>query len=296
MDQSAGFSDVFYSAADGLKLHARSYGDAAEGVLPVVCLPGLTRNVRDFHPLALFLSSDARVRRRVVAFDYRGRGASAYDRDWKNYNIVTEANDVLAGLVAVGIEKAHVIGTSRGGLITHLIAGLRPAVLASVVLNDIGPVVEGEGLVHIRSYVEKAPKPKTVAEAVEIQRAIHGPAFPALTDADWLRFVEAIYRDERGRPVADFDPALLKVVGRFDLAKPLPTMWPQFEALARIPLLAIRGANSRLLSPATLREMASRHPDCQTVTVEGQGHAPFLETAGLPQTIEAFFERAERTS
>lgn len=293
MTSTTDFSDFFYSSTDGLKLHARIYGEAIEGPTPAICLPGLTRNARDFHALALHLSRDAKTPRKVVVFDYRGRGGSAYDPDWKNYDVVIEAGDIVAGLITLGIEHGIFIGTSRGGLILHVLAAIKPAALRAVVLNDIGPVVEGEGLAHIRSYLERAPKPKSMADAIAIQRAAHGPAFSALADSDWVRFVGAIYRDQGGVPVPDFDPALLNQVKAFDLDKPLPELWPQFEGLSGVPLLAIRGENSKLLSAATLAEMAKRHPNCETVTVAGQGHAPLLETGVLPQTIAAFFERAE---
>ena len=287
-----GFSDVFYTSTDGLRLHARVYGAHLDAA-PVVCLPGLTRNARDFHDLAVYLSGEAKVRRKVVVFDYRGRGLSAYDPEWKHYNIVVEAGDVLAGLDAIGVEAGHFIGTSRGGLILHLLAGMRPTALKSVVLNDIGPVLEAEGLAAIRSYLEGAAKPATLAEAIALQKKVHGPAFPALSEADWERFVKAIYRFEDGVPTLDFDPALLNTLTSFDPARPMPEMWPQFQGFDPIPLLVIRGENSTLLSTATLSEMAKRHPDCETITVAGQGHAPFLETAALPRALAAFFADAD---
>ena len=290
---NAEFSDLYYSAQDGLKLHARIYGEGTRGDMPVVCLPGLSRNARDFHELALHLSRREERPRKVVVFDYRGRGLSGYDRKWKNYNVVVEADDVVAGLIAAGVEKAHFVGTSRGGLIIHRLGAVRPTVIESVVLNDIGPVIEGEGLAQIRSYLEQSPKPRDMAEAVTIQRAAHGAAFPALAEADWQRLADAIYREHKGRPVQDFDPALLKVVKGFDLDKPIPVIWHLFEALRGFPMLVVRGANSKLLSAATLAEMADRHPDCRTITVEGQGHPPLLETGDLPHRIAAFFDEAD---
>jgi pimeloyl-ACP methyl ester carboxylesterase len=287
-----GFSDLYYSSTDGLKLHARIYGDDANGALPVVCLPGLTRNARDFHGLALYISRDAKTPRKVVAIDYRGRGGSAYDKEWQNYNIGVEAGDIVAGLIALGIEHAAFIGTSRGGLIIHVLAATRPGALKAVVLNDIGPIVEGEGFAHIRAYLERAPKPANFAEAVAFQRGIHGQAFSALSDRDWERMVRALYRDEGGKPVADFDPALLNTVAGLDLSQPLPALWAQFHGLTGVPMLAIRGENSKLLSARTLEEMARRHPSIETITVEGQGHTPMLETGLLPARIEAFLDRA----
>jgi pimeloyl-ACP methyl ester carboxylesterase len=293
MSPTPPFTDFFYSARDGLELHARVYdAGAAAGALPVVCLPGLTRNARDFHELALHLSAGVAMRRKVVAFDYRGRGLSARDRNWRNYEVPVEAGDVIAGLAALGIGHAAFIGTSRGGLIVFALAAMRPALLKAVVLNDIGPVVEGAGLAQIRAYLERAPRPRDMAEAAALQKAVQGTAFPALTDADWQRMAAAFYSEKNGRLVADFDPALLKTLKGIDLSKPLPQAWPQFAALRAVPLMAIRGENSSLLSADTLREMANRHPDLRSVTVPGQGHAPLLETAGLPEKIAAFIEAA----
>ncbi len=294
MSSTEGFSDFFYSAPDGLRLHARVYGEANSGHWPVVCLPGLTRNARDFHELALYLSTRSPVPRKVVAFDYRGRGQSAYDPDVSHYNVGVEAGDILAGLAALGIEEAAFIGTSRGGLIIHVLGALRPAALKAIVLNDIGPVIEPAGLAHIQSYLERAPKPKTFAEVVNAQRNVHGKDFPALTDADWTRMVGALYRETNQGLVPDFDPKLVETVASLDLSQPLPALWPQFDALAAIPLLTVRGANSRLLSADSMRQMQEHHPAMETITVDGQGHAPFLETGSLPGAIAAFLDRAER--
>lgn len=282
-----GFSDFFYSSQDGLKLHARIYGHDTRG-RPVVCLPGLTRNARDFHELALHLAGDPENPRRIICFDYRGRGRSAHDPNWQNYNVGVEAADIIAGLAALEINEAAFIGTSRGGLIMHVLAAMRPGLIKAAVLNDIGPVIETAGLAHIRSYLENAPRPADFTAAVELQKAIHGAAFPALSDADWQRFVHAIYRDEGGRPVADHDPALIDNVLAMDLTQPLPDLWPQFEPLTSVPMLAIRGANSRLLSAETLAEMRRRHPRLEAITVAGQGHAPLLETGDLPGRIAVF--------
>jgi pimeloyl-ACP methyl ester carboxylesterase len=288
------FSDFFYTAPDGLDLHARVYGQANSGRWPVVCLPGLTRNARDFHELALYLSTHAANPRKVIAFDYRGRGQSAYDPDISHYNVGVEAGDVLAGLAALNIEEAAFIGTSRGGLIIHVLGMMRPAVLKTIVFNDIGPVIEAAGLAHIQSYLERDPTPKTRVQATAAQRGVHGKDFSALAGADWDRMVWALYRETDGGLVPDFDPHLVDTVASLDLTQPLPDLWPQFEALAAIPLLAIRGANSRLLSIDTLQQMREHHSMMETITVEGQGHAPFLDTGSLPNHIAAFLDRAER--
>lgn len=295
MAEVEGFVERRFSASDGLMLSARIYGEGIDCPLPVVCLPGLTRNSRDFHELALRLSRDARYPRKIIAFDYRGRGRSDYDPDWQNYNVAVEANDISAGLTAFGIGRACFIGTSRGGLIVFMLAAQRPALLAAVVLNDIGPVLEGAGLAQIRAYLQRAPKPSNVAEAVQIQKATHGAAFPALADEDWQRMAHAIYRDTDGRPVPDFDPNLLKTLRSIDLDKPLPDFWPQFHGLADVPVLAIRGENSTLLSAETIREMARINPRMETLTVTGQGHPPMLETGELPQRIAQFMDKSKNS-
>ncbi|WP_265515609.1 alpha/beta fold hydrolase [Nitratireductor luteus] len=289
------FRDFFYSAKDGLKLHARIYGAPSPGTWPVVCLPGLTRNARDFEALAHILSKDEKRPRQLIAFDYRGRGRSSYDPNWQNYAVPVEADDVAAGLTALDVEHASFIGTSRGGLIVMALTAMRPALIKAAVLNDIGPVIEGAGLAHIRSYLENAPTPASIDEAVRLQRAVHGDAFSALTQENWERQTRALYRSaESGRPVADFDPRLLKTLKLVDLNNPLPTLWPQFEGLRSVPVLAMRGANSKLLSRETLDEMERRHPRLEALTVEGQGHAPLLETGGLPRRIGTFLSKAER--
>jgi pimeloyl-ACP methyl ester carboxylesterase len=168
------FREQFFSAEDGLRLYARLYGEGAPGTLPVVCLSGLTRNSREFHPLACALGEDGERPRKIVALDYRGRGRSAHDRDWRNYNVLREARDVVTALTVLGIERAVFIGSSRGALVIMTLAAIRPAAIAATILNDAGPVMEGSGLVRIRSQLERMPKPASFEEAVRLLRAAHG--------------------------------------------------------------------------------------------------------------------------
>jgi pimeloyl-ACP methyl ester carboxylesterase len=294
MTSGNGFSDFFYPSRDGLRLHARIYGEAVAGRWPVICLAGLTRNAQDFHELALFLSQRTATPRQVICFDYRGRGGSQHDDDVANYTVAVEAEDVLEGLAGLSISEGCFIGTSRGGLIVHLIGAMRPALLKAIVLNDIGPAIEPAGMEHIRAYLDPAPVPKPFKAIVESLRAVHGADFPALDAGDWDAMALALYRDDgTGRFIPDFDAKLVQILAGLDLTKPLPALWPQFDALARVPMMVVRGENSRLLSAATVDEMARRHAALRVVTVRGQGHAPFLETGALPQTIAAFFDEAE---
>jgi len=187
-DDESGFLARTIPAADGLKLHVRDYvGDeAATGMRPAIfCLPGLTRNSRDFHQLALLLSRDAANPRRVITLDARGRGASEWDADKSHYNLVVEAQDVLTVCSALALPHAIFIGTSRGGLVLHVIAASRPDILKAVILNDIGPVLEKRGLADIRDYLNRDKKPSDWDDAVEILRENHGSAFSALSEDDW---------------------------------------------------------------------------------------------------------------
>ncbi|WP_460450204.1 alpha/beta fold hydrolase [Alsobacter sp. SYSU BS001988] len=288
-----GFESVFTSAQDGLRLHARDYGDRAGARLPVVCLPGLTRNAIDFHDLALALSRHRRRPRRVVVLDYRGRGLSDWDPEWKNYDVKVETGDVLAQLAALGVEGAVAVGTSRGGLIAMAIAAARPGLLRGVVMNDIGPVIEAKGLIRIRSYVGKLPTPRTMDEAADLLKRISDARFPALSDEDWRVLAAGSFVEDQGVLRPSYDPALMKPLAGLDLEAPLPTLWPLFGALERLPLLAVRGERSDLLSPETLDAMEAAHPGMARWIVPGQGHAPLLRDAPTMARIAAFVAAVE---
>lgn len=295
--ESGGHEDVFFSASDGLRLHAADYGrhdPATRDRLPIVCLPGLTRNTRDFDNLARLLSTDPKAPRRVVSFDYRGRGQSGWDKDPSRYTIIVEAEDVLSGMAALGLEHAIFIGTSRGGLIMHVLAAMRPGVMAAGVLNDIGPVIEGAGLAQIKAYLSRTPKPKNWTEAAQILAEAHSKSFTALSDKDWADYAHAVYVEKDGQLVPDYDPALLDGLKGVDFNTPLPTLWPQFEGLGGMPLMALRGEHSTLLSSETLIEMKNRVQSLKTVTIPGHGHPPVLHLSGIPEVLGKFFASVDK--
>src|SRR5215471_5386643 len=175
-------TSVFVTAQDGLKLHVRSHGSRISAALPVVCLPGLARSTADFEPLASVLASDPKAPRRVIALDSRGRGRSEYDRNPENYSLPVELGDLIAVLTALGIARAVFVGTSRGGILTMLLAAARPTAIAGCVINDIGPVIEPKGLMRIKSYVGKLPQPASFHEAADILRRLFAGQFPKLSD------------------------------------------------------------------------------------------------------------------
>ena len=287
-------SSVFISASDGLTLHARCYGPrSAERT--VVCLPGLARTTADFETLAAALAAPGEMRR-VIALDYRGRGLSDYDRDPANYNFQVEMGDVLAVLTALDALPAVFVGTSRGGILTMLLAAARPTAIAGAVLNDIGPVLEPKGLMRIKGYVGKLPEPRSFEDGAEILRRLFDAQFPAVTHEGWLQAARRTFKQANGRFVITYDPALAKTMEGVDFEKPMPPLWKEFEALRHVPVMTIRGANSDLLSEVTVTAMAARHPDFETFDVADQGHAPLLAEADGIAQIAAFIQRCEAAS
>ncbi|GAC1042760.1 alpha/beta fold hydrolase [Rhizobium sp. No.120] len=290
-DDESGFLARTIQAGDGLKLYVRDYAvtePAARNLPPVFCLPGLTRNSRDFHQLALLLSRDSLHPHRVITLDARGRGRSERDPDKSHYNLAIEAQDVLTVCAALDISQAIFIGTSRGGLVLHILATNRPDVLKAVILNDIGPALEKVGLADIRDYLNRAKKPSNWSEAVEILRENHGNAFTALGEEDWQDMARAIYAVADDKPVADYDPAIALQMQALDLEASIPDLWAQFQGFQDIPLMVIRGENSKLLTQSTINEMAKRHPGMVIKIADGQGHAPILHLGDIPQAIGAF--------
>jgi pimeloyl-ACP methyl ester carboxylesterase len=279
----------FITAQDGLRLHARDYGDRHSPHLPVVCLPGLTRTVEDFAILAAGLASD----RRVLSLDYRGRGRSDYDPNPDNYAIAVETADVVTVMAALEAMPAIVVGTSRGGLIAMMLAAEKPELLAGVVLNDIGPVLEIEGVVRIAGYVDQLKHPESYQEAAEFLRRSIGNQFPKLDAAEWLAAAKRGWREEAGRLVSTYDPALANTFQGFDPDKPFPTLWPQFDAMAPVPLMVVRGANSDFLSGATVAAMCERRPDMEVLVVPDQGHAPLLAEADSIRAIAGFAAKCD---
>jgi pimeloyl-ACP methyl ester carboxylesterase len=278
--------DRFITVPAGLTLHVRVHGEANPGT-PLVCLPGLTRNLLDFEGIGRILSA-APYHRRVVAISSRGRGLSERDPQPERYTIPVEAGDVISVLDQMGIETAAFIGTSRGGLILHVLAMTHLRRIERLVLNDIGPVLEVEGLRQIQTYLGSRPAPASFKEAADILRATHGAEFPALEADDWADMACALYREIDGRLVADFDPVIAEQFRAADLSQGLPDLWAQFALFAEKPVMVVRGEFSRLLSRETVTEMERRHPGCLAVEAKGQGHAPLLHLGGIAAGIGAF--------
>jgi pimeloyl-ACP methyl ester carboxylesterase len=288
------FASQFVSTQDGLKLYVRIYGPRSSTHLPVVCLHGLARTSADFHRLAVTLSEDPASPRQVIAMDYRGRGKSDHDPNPANYNVGIELNDLVTGLNALGIGPAVFVGTSRGGILTMLLAAVRPQAIAGAVLNDIGPVIEPQGLLRIKGYVGKLSQPASFEQGTEMLRQLFGAQFTKLTPGDWLAFSQRTFEERDGKLIATYDPKLAETLASFNIDQPLPPLWQQFDALAGVPVMVLRGENSDLLSLETVATMRERRPDLQVVAVPDQGHAPLLMEDDIIARIGQFVAACDR--
>ncbi|MCC1494450.1 alpha/beta fold hydrolase [Cognatishimia sp. F0-27] len=262
-----------FNASDGLSLH---YTDEGTG-LPLLCLAGLTRDGRDFDYVAPHLDGV-----RMIRLDYRGRGQS----DWAphaTYSIPVEGRDALELLDHLGIEKAAILGTSRGGVIAMVLAATAKDRLLGVALNDIGPDIAAEGLEFIKSYLGRTPPWQTLDEA-QAALAAGMVRFANVPDSRWREEVERHLRVTEEGLALTYDPKLRDAVLEGDGANLAPDLWPFFDALAGLPLCAIRGANSDLLSAETFDAMRTRRPDMIAANVPDRGHIPFLDE---PESIDA---------
>lgn len=287
-----GFTQHYFTAADGKKIAFRRYGEGRSGKLPVMCLHGLTRNSRDFEEVAPEIAATGRT---VIAIDVRGRGLSDRGTPPEGYNPATYVEDVSGLLAAEGIGRVVSVGTSMGGIITMAMAATKPGLIAGATLNDIGPELDLAGLNRIAGYVGRSKGPMASwDEAAEAIRAVNGEAFPKETGAEfWLAFARRTCRQlEDGRVELDYDPAIAEPFRQPGGAAPA-NMWPLFEALFDVPVLGIRGAISDLLSADTFRAMAARHPHFTGTEVPDVGHAPLLTEAPAREAIHTFLQRLD---
>jgi pimeloyl-ACP methyl ester carboxylesterase len=230
----------------------------------------------------------------VIAIDSRGRGQSGYDPDPQRYNLGIELADLLTVLNALKIRKAVFIGSSRGGILTMLLAAGNPAAIAGAVLNDIGPVIEWQGLARIKGYVGKLPQPRSLAEGAQMLHGLFAAQFPKLTLTQWLAAASRAWKNEDGVLVPTYDAQIAKAIADFDSTHPPLPLWNEFDALSQVPVLVIRGANSDILSVATVNAMRERHPVLDYIEVPYQGHVPLLEGDELLQRIGTLIAECER--
>ena len=270
------YEERYFASGEGLKLYYRDYKGAKDRT-PVLCIPGLTRNSRDFESIAAHMA----LSRRVLVTDLRGRGKSAYAKDPRRYTVAIEA-------AGQGFFAGY-------GPVAMTMAATRPDVLRGVILNDIGGEIHSLGLSRILDFVGcSAPLPDWNTAAQQLKR-MHASAFPDIGDARWLGFAHAIYREENGQILPDYDPALADTTRESSLITgpngPGVPLWPLFSALTPLPTLVLRGENSDLLTASTLEKMHAQKPDLVSAVVQRCGHAPFLDEPAAIVAIDKFLEK-----
>ena len=283
---TARYEDRYYVVRDGLRLHYRDYPGATDKP-PLLCLPGLTRNARDFADFAERNSP----RFRVIALDFRGRASSDYDPSPARYNPMTYAADVLELLDQLGIAQAVFVGTSLGGLVTMVIAATAPQRIAAAIINDVGPDVDPAGINRILTYVGKDLRFHSWDEAADTIAGNYGGNFERFTHADWLAMAKRNCREENGEIRFDYDMAIaepFKTAG----AAPQVDLWPLFAALGTKPLLVVRGERSDLLTTQTADKMQAVAPAMKLAVVPGVGHAPTLEEPAALDGLVGFLGSA----
>lgn len=284
------FEDGWWQSADGLKLHYRDY-PGGEGKPPILCVPGLTRNARDFEAAAERLSPEWRL----ICVDLRGRGESAPAPDSTSYAPPAYLADIDALLEGLGIERLVWFGTSLGGLLAMMWAALHPGRIAGVLLNDIGPEIENAGLARIRGYVGKSASWPTWLHAARALAEGQGDVYPGYKLEDWLAMAKRLCRlTPAGRIVYDYDMRIAEPMRQTEDDAPAPDLWPAFETLKDAPGLLLRGGRSDLLSAATAAEMARRLPEMELVTVPDVGHTPTLDEPEAQAAIDRLLHRVDR--
>ncbi len=273
------YIEAYFTNPDGLKQFYRDYNEAPTGAPTVLCMPGLTRNSKDFANIASHMSD----RCRVVCVEQRGRGLSEWDPDPSRYRPDVYVNDMIALLRHIGVKQVIAFGTSLGGLMTIMMNALHPGLLIGAIINDIGPVVDETGITRIKSYVGKGTPPTTWTEAIKAVKQANTGVYPKFSEDDWEAFTKKLYTDVNGTPVLQYDPAISK---NFEDTndQSAPDLWGIFSSLYNIPVVTLRGELSDILSAETLAEMTERHPDLTPVTVADKGHVPMMTE---PECIEA---------
>ena len=276
------YADCYFTVRDGLRLHYRDYLGASEKP-PLLCLPGLTRNARDFADFAERYSPHFRV----IALDFRGRATSDYDPVPARYNPLTYAGDVIELLDHLGIDQAIFVGTSLGGLVTMVLAATAPQRIAAAIINDVGPDVDPAGINRILTYVGKDVRFSSWDEAADTIAANYGSKFDRFTHADWVAMAKRNCREENGEIRFDYDMAIAEP---FRTAGPAPQvdLWPLFAALGHKSLLVVRGEKSDLLTAETAAKMLAVAPGMKLAVVSGVGHAPELSEPEAVAAIDEF--------
>ncbi len=287
------YKQATWQSDDGLTLFAKDWPSDGSACPPLLCLAGLTRNSNDFERLAEYLSKKSAGKRRIIAFDYRGRGRSDYDPDKTNYSFERELADIIQGLDALDLDRVDILGTSRGGIHIMLLANVVGDRIGKVILNDIGPEIFPAGLKRISQHVGKEVRFDSFEQAADYLKSRERTFFPGLSDEDWLYFARQTYRQSGVGIVINYDPDLSEVFKDWSEDSDPIDLWPQFNALREHATLVIRGELSNILTVETVTKMKTVHPALQSHTVLAQGHAPLLIKPETFGAIERFLNASD---
>lgn len=290
VSNASGYKPAHFQTDDGLKLFARDYSSSLSALTPLLCLPGLTRNSRDFETVAPWLAQT----RRVVAMDFRGRGLSHYASDPASYRPDVELNDTIAFLDFLEIDRVAVIGTSRGGIVGMLMASFFHDRLGGLFLNDVGPELDRGGLLRIRNYLGAQGEFASWEMAIADLKS-NSSGFESLTGDEWLAFARRVFKPVNGVPRADYDAALLHAFPSVEdiTAGRVANLWDFFGAIGNLPVSLARGEHSDLLSADTVAAMKQRNAGLDATTIPGRGHAPFLDEAAAKEALMRWLERVD---
>ena len=277
-------SSSFYESNDGLKLHFRDLG-SKNSPHAIMCVPGLTRNSRDFEDLAPYLAENYRV----ICPDLRGRGLSDYDPNWKNYHPLTYTDDLWKLLNNLDISKVCIIGTSLGGLISMVMAFQDANRLSGVIMNDIGPEIDQQGLERIKKYAGLLPPVKNWDEAALQTKEVYGPWLKGLDESIWLKLAKRAYRTNAdNQPVLDMDDNIGRAIKEVGEQKGNP--WELFDGLKNTNILVLRGEISDILTDEILMKMKKRNPNIEYAVIPDRGHVPLLDEETSLTAINNFLK------
>ncbi len=279
-------TEHFIAADDDIKSYVLEISpNGPETGVPIICIHGLTRNHKDFTPIFDFLLAKGR---KVFAIDVRGRGLSDYDSNPMNYNPIRYAQDVLGIMVKLEIEKAIFIGTSMGGLISMLLTMFAPQKVAGLILNDVGPELNPNGIARIRDYVGLNMEFENFDAALNAVKSINGRAYPKFENDDsfWEVFTNRIIKKTESGFEYAYDKNIRQILVMGNPDNPPPTLWPQFDAIGNIPIGLAIGALSDVITDEILNKMKSAKPNLKIARVENVGHAPILNEPECLSLIE----------
>jgi pimeloyl-ACP methyl ester carboxylesterase len=288
--KASGYEPVYFQTDDGLRLFARDYSQSPSSLTPLLCLPGLTRNSKDFETIAPWLAQA----RRVIAPDFRGRGLSHHASDPASYRPDVELIDTIALLDFLKIDRVAVIGTSRGGIVGMLMAAFFHGRLAGLFLNDVGPELDNAGLFRIRSYLGVESVFGSWDMAVANLKS-NNIGFDSLAADEWQAFARRVFTPVNGVPRIDYDPALLHTFPSVEdiTAGRIANLWDLFGKTGDLPISVVRGEHSDLLSAATVAAMKQQNAGLDATTIPKRGHAPFLDEAEAKEALVRWLTRVD---